>query len=181
MLQISRDLQDDILDIRLVDLLCKHVYNLGNRSRGVLEESTKIGYMWCLWGSHSGNVNKDYHLGKILKMEQDGYEHAIRIVKCDYGFSSNFSYWTDNLHSTIMYIRKYGYNVRLRDVKFYLVDLETEIIYDYKNSLLQDEDSISGAYNCAVNRFLRSNSENLLEINYRLHDFILENSWIMKD
>ena len=180
MFQISNDMPENVLDIKLIDLLCKHVYFLSDKSRSVLDESSKLDYKWCLWGRHCNGVSMQHHLSIIKKMEEQGFKPAIRVIKCDYGFSSDFKFWSDNLHSTIMYIRKYGYGVKLRDIKFYLVDLETNTIYSYKDSLILDKEKVNGAYNCGVKRFLRSNSEKLLNIDYRIHDFLFENYWLLR-
>ena len=177
---ISNVIQNDILDIKLKDLRCKHVFNeYSEKSKGVLNESNKIGYTCCKWGSHLGNVNNDYHIERIRKMESENYEHPLRIVKCDYSFNCDFPVWTDNLHSTIMYIRKYGNDVTLRDIGFYYIDLIDNIIYSYKDSLILNKESLIGAINCAKKRKIRSDSIKLIEFDYRVSDFLVYNEWLL--
>lgn len=179
---LSENMPEEILDMRLTDLLCKHVFNTTNptddRAWKLLMASIDVGYNWCLWGTHSGHIQDfGYHMNKIIKMENDGYEHALRIVKCKYDFSDSTYYWCDNIHSSIMYLRKYGLDTRLRDIPFYVIDITgtTPLVLSYNNSVRNSDEDIRGAIQCAYKRKDRSNSKEIVYIGYTLKDFINEN------
>lgn len=107
----------------------------------------------------------------------------LRIVVCKYDFSNTYTVWIDNLHSSIKYIRKYGINVKLRDVPFYVVDISdynNPTINGYNCSLRENYEDILGAISCAYKRFRRSNSKELIEIRYTLGDFLYDNPQFTK-
>lgn len=121
-------LLSNLLDMKLIDMYCKHMIrnDLSNDSKAnqLLSASREVHYEYCEWGRHDySRSNVLHHLGIIDKMESDGYNHAIRVVICKYQFCDKTIVWTDNLHSTVKYIREKGKEVRLRDVPFYVVDL----------------------------------------------------------
>ena len=94
----TNEIPCSLLDTRLIELHCKHVFNESFLFQKVLRESLKIGYNYCKWGSNSGNVNFEYHIKRIMQMEQEYYNHALRIVLIKYAFSDKIIAWTDNLH-----------------------------------------------------------------------------------
>lgn len=174
---------EQFLNIKLTDLYCKHVikHNLDDKSKSVqlLNVSQKLGYKWCEWGSHEGfSSDLSHHLSIITGMERDGYDHAIRIVICKYNFSNKLVVWTDNLHSTIKYIREYGKNVRLKDIPFYVIDmtkLEQIRVLSYNKSLRLITSDILGAVSNAYYRYEMSNSPELINIGYIVSDILNDN------
>lgn len=167
-----------ILDTKLTDLMCKHVLSIGERETVLIEESKKLGYEWCQWGTHSGHTDRKYHKNIIDNMIKDDLKNSIRVVTCKYKFSDEVFLWADNLHSTVRHIKQKGTDAKLEDVPFYCIDLsdaKSIKVYSYKDSLSNDLDDILGAINCAEKRFNRSNSKKLIEVNYRVEDFIKEN------
>lgn len=171
-------------NLKLVNLRCKHVFNTDSlRAKQVLTESLNLGYTYCKWGTYSGNTDSSYHLSKIIKQEKDNYNHAIRIVIAKYDFSGNDKYyWTDNLHSTIKYIRQYGFDTELKDIPYYVVDLSSEkpVVVDVNNSVRKSFEDIQGAINSALARLKWSNSQRLIDLNYTVKDFLLENMMMLQ-
>ncbi len=170
--------QNDLLDMQLQKMYCKHVLKLGEREKHILEISNELGYSWCLWGTnegHGGDLN--HHLGIIHGMERDNYNHAIRIVVCRYAFSNEKFVWVDNLHSCIRYIRKFGLTVTLKEVPFYVVDISENPnkIISYKGSLRNKETDIFNALQRALDRRAWSNSQELLNNRYSIQEFIHAN------
>lgn len=173
-----------ILNIKLGSMLCKHVvkhnfYRENSKAFRLYVESQKLGYEICNWGLHVGHANDiQYHINRIVQMEKDNYNPAIRVVVCKYDFCNKPILWIDNLHSAIKYIRQYGKDVKLKDIPFYLVDIcdyEHPIINGYNGSLRESYEDIFGAVSCAYARFNRSNSRQLIEIGYTLNDFLNDN------
>lgn len=164
-----------ISEMRLVDLYCKHMirvdYDKNSKANRLLSASRAIGYDYCEWGSHDySRSNVFHHLGIIEKMEKDGYNHAIRVVVCKYPFSDKVVVWSDNLHSTVKYIREYGKEVRLKDVPFYVIDLfvlSHSIVSAVDMEVLRPNLSeIIGSVSSAYSRYERSNSKDLIDIGY---------------
>lgn len=114
-----------LLNMRLLDMRCKHALRTSDMGREVILLSTSIGYEIAEWGLHSNHVDVKYHADVIMKMEEDGYDHTERIVICRYDFMDEPCIWLDNLHSAVRYVRKYGTDVRLKDIPFYIVVLIT--------------------------------------------------------
>ncbi|MBP3544287.1 MAG: hypothetical protein J6J86_08680 [Lachnospiraceae bacterium] len=84
--KISNDIPLYLLDMPLVEMRCKHVFNIGMKEITVLKESKRIGYEWCEWGSHSGHErNFGYHSEVIRRMEREEYCHAVSVGKLDDG------------------------------------------------------------------------------------------------
>lgn len=183
-IKINGDISENLLNMKLTNMFCKHVIRrnsegIQTKASKLYTESVKLGYNVCEWGVHSGHPSDiPFHIGKITKMEKDGYNHAVRIIVCKYDFYGIPIIWIDNLHSAIKYIRGYGKDVRLRDIPFYVVDIsdyEHPSINGYNGSLRQNYEDILGAVSCAYKRFRRSNSKELIEIRYTLEDFLYDN------
>lgn len=124
-IQRSMEFENNLLNMKLVEMYCKHVIlNSSNKSKAnqLLIASNKIHYEYCEWGVHDGSPSDlSHHLSIITKMESDKYNHAVRVVICKYKFCNEPIVWTDNLHSTVKYIREYGKEVRLKDIPFYVI------------------------------------------------------------
>lgn len=170
-----------ISEMRLVDLYCKHMirvdYDKNSKANRLLSASRAIGYDYCEWGSHDySRSNVFHHLGIIEKMEKDGYNHAIRVVVCKYSFSDKVVVWSDNLHSTVKYIREYGKEVRLKDVPFYVIDLfvlSNPIVSAVDMEVLRPNLSeIIGSVSSAYSRYERSNSKDLIDVGYLVGDLL---------
>lgn len=173
-----------LLDMKLTDMHCKHMMKNndrdGSKANNLFVESEKVGYKYCEWGSHSNHSSElSYHLDIITKMESDNYNHAIRIVICKYKFQDEPVIWTDNLHSTIKYIREFGKEAKLKDIPFYVVDLrdlKNPIIgANDKNILKPNVSDILGAISSAYFRYEMSNSQELINIEYTIDDFLHDN------
>lgn len=176
----TKKLSDLIINTKLTDLICKHVCSLESvKAQMVYKETLKTGYD-CRWGSVSGNTNCFHHLNNILRQESDNYNHAVRVVITN-DLSKKEYIWTDNLHSTIKYIRQKGLNTKLIDIPFYVIDLTTikPTVIDVNNSVRQSVEDIQGAISSAVNRVRRSTND-LMALNYTVKDFLKDNILLLK-
>lgn len=183
-LKINGDISEDLLNMKLTDMFCKHVIRrnpdgIQIKAGKLYIESCKLGYKVCNWGLHVGHAGDiQYRISSILQMERDEYNPAVRIVICKYDFCDTSIVWVDNLHPAIKHIREYGKDVKLRDIPFYVVDIsdyEHPSIHGYNGSLREKHEDILGAVSCAYKRFRRSNSKELIEIGYTLKDFLRDN------
>lgn len=177
-------LLSNLLDMKLVDMYCKHMirndFSNDSKANQLLSASREVHYDYCEWGRHDySRSNVLHHLGIIDKMESDGYNHAIRVVVCKYQFCDKTIVWTDNLHSTVKYIREKGKEVRLRDVPFYVVDLSDlshPVIGAYDKDVLKlSMSAIMGAVSSAYFRYEMSNSKNIIDIGYLVGDLLNDN------
>lgn len=174
-------ISNELLNMKLIDMRCKHVLNTSSNKKDlqVLNLSTECGYKWCLWGSHSGHSgNTDYHIKKIVDMENCGFTRPVRIVVCSYPFSPNTKVtWVDNLHTAIYYLRLFGKDLILKEMPFYIVDISEydDKLYDYQGSLSQSKFDLAGALECAYHRRIRSNNKELIELNYTVSDLLKAN------
>ena len=181
-ISITDEMPDYILNMKLTDLLCKHVFNSSRKALKLLISSVAVGYTYCQWNVANNHIKDfEYDMQRILKMEQDGYNHPLRIVACKYSFSDNLYFWCDNMHSAVKYIRQYGTDVKLRDLPFYVVysGVPTKII-TYRNSVRLNIKDVEGVFRCAVKRFFRSNSKDILDIHYTVGDFVNDNPEFFK-
>lgn len=173
----------DILNMKLVDLMCKHIIihdTVSDAAKKLLDYSVNAcNYSYCVWGSHDGHANDIlYHIGHIHKMECDSFTLPIRIVRCKYPFSDKVYYWADNLHSTIKVIREFGRDVKLKDVDFYVVDitdLQNVVIRDPTNCIRKNFHDVMNIVECAYKRYRRSNDKHLVELHYTIADFLRDN------
>lgn len=180
----SAQFTDEFLNMKLVNLYCKHMIqtntNKESKSNHLLAASHKAGYEYCEWGSHE-ELPSDllHHLNIITKMEDDDYRHAVRIVICKYRFCETPVIWSDNLHSTVKYIREFGKDACLRDIPFYVIDLthlDNPVVKGYRDSLNQNISDILGAVSCAFSRYNRSNLKELIDIHYMINDLLNDNT-----
>lgn len=175
---------DEFLNTKLINLYCKHMIltnlNKDSKANRLLVASYKVGYEFCEWGSHE-ELPSDllHHLNIITKMEDDDYRHAVRIVICQYSFCERPVIWSDNLHSTVKYIREFGKDACLRDIPFYVIDLmhlDNPVVKGYRDSLNQNISDILGAVSCAYFRYDMSNLKELIDIHYTINDLLNDNT-----
>ena len=180
-IEYSNEISDLIKNTKLTDLMCKHVCSLESaQAQQVYKETLKTGYD-CRWGSVSGNTDGLHHLHNILRQERDNYNHTVRIVVTS-DLTNKKYIWTDNLHSTIKYIRQKGMKTKLIDIPCYVIDLTaTKItVIDINNSVRQSLKDIEGAIRSAVNRGRRS-TPNLMALNYTIKDFLMDNTLLLRN
>ncbi len=106
---------------------------------------------WVLFGPHRGLNEEDripFELNRISNMASSSNNRAIIIVK-----TNNKKYFSDNTHWTLTYIQRFGNNVKLKDIPFYIVDFTSKkpLIVDYKNSVIKNDEDIQNAINSAKN------------------------------
>jgi hypothetical protein len=157
---------EEILNRELTSLECKHVVSLKNKN--IYDASVNAGYEWVVFGSHrKGSLETEEKI--ILDMTKDAkFNRPIRIV-----YSKDERLWADNTHTTMAYINRYGENVCLKDVPFYLVDIRgvIPVIASIHNSVSNNFDDIYSAFACSE------------RINDRLDKGVrpIDMSWTIKD
>lgn len=177
-MKIKHCVSNELLNMRLIDIRCKHAMRTSDRACEVIQFSSIIGYDIAEWGACSNHVDIRYHADVIMKMEEDNYNHAERIVICNYDFYKKPCIWLDNIHSAVMYVRKYGLNVTLKDIPFYVIDIsnnEPIISENEPGTLDMNMQHIEDAINCAYKRQERSNSKDLIDLNYLFGEFLTDN------
>lgn len=172
--RINHMVDECLMDMRLIDMRCKHAVRSSNRGNEVIRLSTLIGYPTAEWGRHVGHVDIEYHVDVILKMDEDDYDHPERIIICDYGFMDEPCIWIDNLHSAVHYVHKHGIGAKLKDIPFYVVDLTGGDPVVYENGSF-DASCFEGAVRMARKRQKRSNLKELIDLDYRFGDFLADN------
>lgn len=124
-------LQEKIYDYHVSDLECKHVAIVSDNP--VYLRSVSAGYNNVVLGSHrSSALKKENDI--IVDMSKDCcFMRPIRIV-----YAKDNRLWCDNTHSAIAYIRRYGNDISLSKIPFYLIDIRYElpIIISINNSVL---------------------------------------------
>jgi len=159
--------------------MCKHVLFLNStKACKVYKESVKIGYDKVIWGFGSGIYKRprDNFIVQKHHIERMIYKNRViplRIVidsKCG-------AIWLDNLHTAIAYIKLYGEYVALKDIPIYIIDLrqDTPIIVDINGTVRDSVTDIVRAIATAYDRDSRVSKE-LVKINYKLRDFLNDNS-----
>lgn len=175
-MQIRNYVDDTLLNMRLIDLRCKHAMHTSYKADEVIRLSSLIGYDIAEWGLHSNHVDIQYHVDVIMKMEEDDYNHPLRIVICKYDFQDEPCIWIDNIHSAVRYVRQHGHRVKLRDVPFYIVDITGDYpVISENGTRLIDMKHIDGAVDCAYKRLERSDLKELVDLNYKFGEFLLDN------
>lgn len=106
-----------ILEMKLIDLECKHIMSLDDTCRKIYEDSIKANFQNIQWGYFRENVSKDSENYTIEKMITDNFLKPIRIT------ITHNRVWADNTHTTISYIRRFGDDTKVKDVPFYICDL----------------------------------------------------------
>jgi hypothetical protein len=112
-----------IQNIRLKNLECKHLAEIitpqHNRLKTLAEEA---GHKHFLLGSHrNSDIEEEKEI--IRKMAEDkDFKRSIRIV-----ITSDGLIWSDNTHTTLAYMKRYGLTVDLGRVPFYVVNLIEKI------------------------------------------------------
>lgn len=178
-IEVIEDMPEHYLNMELKSLLCKHVFSLTEKAYALLNASIMIGYDYCLWNvANNKPQDFNYDMNRILKMEKENYNHALRIIACKYEFSDEKYYWCDNIHSAIKYIRQYGDNVELKDLPFYVVDCEENkktTVYSYNKSVRLIEKDIIGIVKAADKRYRWSRYKKLVDVSYTIKNFIDDN------
>lgn len=101
-IKINGDISEDLLNMKLTDMFCKHVIRhnpdgVQIKAEKLYIESCKLGYKICNWGLHVGHAcDIQYHINSIIQMERDRYNPAIRVVICKYDFCDTPIVWIDN-------------------------------------------------------------------------------------
>lgn len=128
-----------LFDLKLLDLECKHVAYDCDEYKWYSEQSKKIGYIYYLFGKNNceqENLRIKKQIDRINLYKDIELDRPIKIV-----ISKDGKIWADNTHWTISYILKYGRNVVLKQVPFYIVDFRYNIarLISVNNSVLKSK------------------------------------------
>lgn len=167
----------DILNMRAVDCLCKHVCSLdGEKASKVYELGQKVGYKQVIWGYGEGyselyEMNRVVHLSRIQRIVYDKLKFPVRIVIGEQGVP-----WVDNLHTTIAGILCFGEDMLLSEIPVYIVDMRENIpvLVNVESSIDMNYKGIAGIIDCAEKRIARVHKD-LYDIKYTIGEFMVDN------
>ncbi|MFI3166468.1 MAG: hypothetical protein R3Y45_09405 [Bacillota bacterium] len=137
---------NELLDVCLKNLECKHISNINERTTILNNNAIKVGYDYHIFGSHRVENAISSEIDRIINMSNSQCDRAIRIV-----ITRDGRFWSDNTHWTLAYLIKFNLNVKLRDVPFYIVDFrcKTPQIISYKDTLFASVYDLENAVNAA--------------------------------
>ena len=113
-----------------------------------------------------------FEYNKICEMSKSLNLRPIRIV-----ITSNGKIFVDNTHWAIAYMKRFGQDIKLSDVPFYIVDFNFEkpYIVDVKGTVIKNEQDIKRAVNAAGDVEERiQKGWRPRQISYLLGDFAIE-------
>lgn len=165
----------EIKDFLLRDLECKHIPIPNNSNKIWISLANKVGYKWVLFGSHRlmpETQRLSYEIERVNKMYESDISRPIRIVR-----TSNSMYFIDNTHWALAYLKRYGVNVKLLKIPFYIIDFtqKNPTIVDVNNSVIKEEQEIKNAITTAnkiETRILKGWRDK--NYSYTLNDFIMD-------
>lgn len=135
----------EIMKFKLKDLECKHIIN--TTENPIYNASVHAGYQYVVFGSHrNGTLESENHI--INQMANDKcFYRPIRVV-----LAKDNKLWCDNTHSAIAYLRRYGMEISLCDIPFYLVDVSrnTPIIVSIDQTVIPNIEAIKKSIDCAL-------------------------------
>lgn len=163
---------DSMLDIRLLDLQCKHIMGIYPHNEDIYEAAEKAFSALhmrnrIVWGSHrNGTVETETAI--IQKMAADEFDRPVRIIIDKYN-----RWWADNTHTVMSWVLRKGEDCVLREIPFYVVDLRKNKpkIISVNNSVHDSVKDIRMAIGCALR------IKDLIEVGYRP----FESNWFIGD
>ncbi len=139
----------DVLDLKISELECKHILCENTDNQFFVELAKKVQYQWVVFGSHRGLKEEEriqFEINRINDMASSDFCRPVRIVKTDNG-----KLFADNTHWVLAYLKRFGDNIKLKDIPFYLVDFchKIPLIVDFNNSVIKNYEDIKNAVNAA--------------------------------
>ena len=137
-----------LLSVQLKELESKHIPYISDETEMLHQNALQVGYTYDVFGSHRQYTNLLDEVDRIKNMSLTPCLRAIRIV-----LTSDGKVWSDNTHWTIAYILRYGLNIQLKDIPFYVVDFchDIPIVIDYHDTLFDSLTEIRKAVKAAKN------------------------------
>lgn len=139
----------DVLEAKLVNLECKHMIDLTNeKAYHMWSLANSAGYGNILWGYATG-ASKINEKRKIENMCSPDFKRPMRVV-----IDKDKRLWADNTHTCISNIIKFGTNVKVKDVPFYIFDYSRSepVILNYNNSFVETPENLNNV--CKNSLFL---------------------------
>lgn len=136
----------------MLDLETKHVaYDSTQKNKDIIKQGKDVGYDYVLFGTHRGKWKDDnerlsFEVERIKSMTYSTESRPIKVV-----IGSSGKIFIDNTHWALAYVLRYGKDVKLNQVPFYIVDFRQNIpqIIDIKNSVIKNDVDITRAVNSA--------------------------------
>lgn len=137
-----------LLSIQLKELESKHIPCVNDKTEMLHQNALQIGYTYDVFGAHRQYTNLLDEMDRIKNMSSTSCLRAIRIV-----LTSDGKIWSDNTHWTIAYMLRYGLDIQLRDIPFYVVDFchDIPVVIDYNYTLFDSITEVRNAVRAAKN------------------------------
>jgi hypothetical protein len=125
-------------NVKLADLQSKYIYEINDKTKIFESLSKKTGFEFVVFGAH-----KDYTLlqkqDNIHFLANEKNTVPIKVVLLPDG-----RLFCDNTHWALAHLVRFGNDVKLKDLPFFIIDLQKEepIIADYNGSILRKESYI---------------------------------------
>lgn len=139
---------EKILSIPLKELEAKHIPYVNDETAMLHQNAVHIGYTYDVFGAHRPYTRLQDEIARIKNMSSTPCLRAVRIV-----LTTDGRIWSDNTHWTIAYMLRYGWNTRLKEIPFYIVDFCYDIprVIDYNHALFDSITEIRTAVKAAQN------------------------------
>ena len=136
----------NINNIKLVNLESKHIAWRTDQNSEIYDKDMANGYINIQWGAVSFPRKKSLNDRRkhIEKMIESKHSRPIRIV-----ITENYI-WTDNIHSTLSWIKRLGESATIADIPHYIVDTRNYPKFkmsSVKNSLSKNQED---RYNACI-------------------------------
>lgn len=168
-----------ILDMKVLDLQCKHIAYVTQTNKIFLQLAKKVDYQWVVFGSHRFMKEEErlpFEINRINQMAESENSYPVRIVIC-----SNNKIFVDNTHWALAYAKRYGQDLKLKSIPVYIIDFRNEIptVVDVNNTVIKNDDDILKAIDAAsdVEKRIKNNwrpenvSYTLNELSTELQNF----------
>lgn len=168
---------EEILDLKVVDCLCKHVIRVEtDKSYDLLDCSLKMGVPQIYWGYPDG-IHTDAEMNRRIQIACIQHAIATKNIKpMRVVLGEQRIPWIDNLHTAIQNIFIYGEDIKIKDCLPYICDLSVTPfkVVSINNSVSGNLGMIKGSIQSAMKRLRRVHSD-MYKINYTIKDFMEEN------
>lgn len=138
-----------LLNTKLKDLQAKFIAKISKSQRIFFDNVKKFGKEKVVFGAKYDDTNKAQNLIYDLSAEKN--TKPIKIIKDKYG-----RLFALNTARAVAYLRKYGHDVELKQLPFFLIDFSQNdlVIFDY-NGALESQRNLEAVLDSAKRTIMR--------------------------